>query len=537
MAASGPEAWLNKRMVAFLLKGGVMRLAQMVLAFVAGFFMCLTLNAHLDMDHEAPTPAAKLAAAQQFKLRGATGAPAAIIDSALPQAVSTGPIPAWQYWDYCGGTSPCPQLSRYGGVTMPEAERFLLADTRGAGWNNDRQSLELAYAMAFVWRRTLVLPEWMGNPCDPSILQHVNLSFDVQAMTTGVKVMSATEFVAYARENPTRFPGGASAIANLGIYPKDHWLKTVGKRGWREVTGWFYGLEGVAERLFKNIPEIVPFVTIGAALTAAELTKVKDSWEFKRFSSSERPSKGALALSQEESDATALYIGPRKLLGNFYSMIYVPDPMIAYQLRNTMRRALHIRPEFFSAAAAAMDAGGIRPAEYGALHNRLGDFQQAYKQYYLDPKDPKKWLSDPQNLQFVRQNGKIYMAVITSPGQAWALENVFLPRLREEMPEPKMLITLSDKVKEVAKARVGHLKGWQGIIEMIICAQAGIFIGSWASTFSGYIHRLRGYMPGVADKRQLWTDSSKSDRRAYPSWSAGFNAGQISWMREWPEGY
>ena len=105
------------------------------------------------------------------------------------------------------------------------------------------------------------------------------------------------------------------------------------------------------------------------------------------------------------------------------------------------------------------------------------------------------------------------------------------------MPPPKIIINLSDKVREVAKARVGHLKGWSGIVEMIICAQAGMFVGSWGSTFTGYIHRLRGYMPLVMDKRMLYTDGRFSDHRAFPLWAENSNAGQIAWMREWPEGF
>ena len=32
---------------------------------------------------------------------------------------------------------------------------------------------------------------------------------------------------------------------------------------------------------------------------------------------------------------------------------------------------------------------------------------------------------------------------------------------------------------------------WAAAVEILICAQAGAFEGSWGSTFSGFIHRLR----------------------------------------------
>merc|ERR1719201_2259136 len=125
-------------------------------------------------------------------------------------------------------------------------------------------------------------------------------------------------------------------------------------------------------------------------------------------------------------------------------------------------------------------------------------------------------MSQPANLNFLRAHGKIYMAIRAFPGQEQALNAIFLPALRKEMPEPKIIINLAGKVKQVAERRVGHLPGWQGVIEMIICAQADTFLGSWGSTFTGYIHRLRGYMPFVADKRMLFTDSTMNDRFAYP---------------------
>jgi len=34
---------------------------------------------------------------------------------------------------------------------------------------------------------------------------------------------------------------------------------------------------------------------------------------------------------------------------------------------------------------------------------------------------------------------------------------------------------------------------WYGMIESIVCSRAKVFAGTYFSTFTGYIHRLRGY--------------------------------------------
>merc|ERR1719215_2342433 len=175
-------------------------------------------------------------------------------------------------------------------------------------------------------------------------------------MATGINVITAKDFVAYAKANPNRFPGGATAVERFHIHPQDYWSK---EKDWRAVTGWFGGIEGVALKLWDDIPEVPPYVIIGATMEAAELAKLRDSWHFQRFASKERLNK-VLALSEKEAQATALYIGHRKLLGNFYSLIYVPNPMIGWQLRNTIRRALHLRSEYFEAADAAMQVAGLR---------------------------------------------------------------------------------------------------------------------------------------------------------------------------------
>ena len=43
----------------------------------------------------------------------------------------------------------------------------------------------------------------------------------------------------------------------------------------------------------------------------------------------------------------------------------------------------------------------------------------------------------------------------------------------------------------------GALKGvnpnWFGMVESIVCTRAKAFAGTYFSTFTGYIHRLRGY--------------------------------------------
>jgi hypothetical protein len=116
--------------------------------------------------------------------------------------------------------------------------------------------------------------------------------------------------------------------------------------------------------------------------------------------------------------------------------------------------------------------------------------------------------------------GKLYVAYNGWGEQLSSMEDDFLPALKAALPAgDREIVTLWGPVEKAARAVAGHLKGWEDPV--IICAQAGAFVGTWASTFTGYIQRLRGYMPLTADKRMLyhtgppaWTSATAPHDRA-----------------------
>lgn len=96
-----------------------------------------------------------------------------------------------------------------------------------------------------------------------------------------------------------------------------------------------------------------------------------------------------------------------------------------------------------------------------------------------------------------------------------------------------------DLVKGVAP---DHFTKWQiSCIEQNLCALGESFVGTRLSTFSGYVHRLRGYL-GAADDSVRFTDMShhrvKDDEGAPTfSWEATRNHGEPLWAREFFEGW
>jgi len=74
----------------------------------------------------------------------------------------------------------------------------------------------------------------------------------------------------------------------------------------------------------------------------------------------------------------------------------------------------------------------------------------------------------------------------------------------------------------------GVNKNWYGMIEQIVCSHADKFVGTWWSTFTGYINRMRGYF-GRDKQSWYYPRNWKYEMQAFRS-----PDGQTGWWREWP---
>jgi hypothetical protein len=79
----------------------------------------------------------------------------------------------------------------------------------------------------------------------------------------------------------------------------------------------------------------------------------------------------------------------------------------------------------------------------------------------------------------------------------------------------------------------GALEGinvnYYGMIESIVCSRADIFVGTWFSTFTGYIHRLRGYH-GLGEETYYHSKGLRDSAKRKESIGHGFS-------REWRYGW
>ena len=93
-----------------------------------------------------------------------------------------------------------------------DTEKYLLFESWGAGFNNERMSLEIAYLLALLWGRTLVLPPFAGDWSRASKQFRYQEYFDLAAMADGMRlatggvatVLRAEDFVIEMQRRSSR---------------------------------------------------------------------------------------------------------------------------------------------------------------------------------------------------------------------------------------------------------------------------------------------------------------------------------------------
>lgn len=191
---------------------------------------------------------------------------------------------------------------------------------------------------------------------------------------------------------------------------------------------------------------------------------------------------------------TSHFEGGLRWLTHFYAFIFFGDQRRDMFVRRFVRDYLHYRDDIFCAAARIVqlieqEAGG--PGNYTAMHIRRGDFQ--FKQTRMPAQQIFGHVSD----LLPPQGSLIY--VLTDERNASYFDDELRARYR--------LRFLSDywEAAGLQDANPNH----SGMIEQVVASGARRFIGTYFSTLSSYITRLRGYQgkePGyyfLPDKKHV----------------------------------
>lgn len=196
-----------------------------------------------------------------------------------------------------------------------------------------------------------------------------------------------------------------------------------------------------------------------------------------------------------------------RLLAHFYAFVMFDDLSFDRHVKRWMRDYMHYREEIFCVAAPVVRALHKQASEYHALHIRRNDFQ--FQEAWLDMPEIADLIAD-----VIPEGSLVY---ISSDEQKRELFKPFTSKYRVKF--------LADFIKE------GYLEGVNpnlyGMIEQIVASHADRFVGTWWSTFTGYINRMRGYR--AADTRSWYYPKNwKYEMQEFRSPDAS------GWWREWP---
>jgi len=175
---------------------------------------------------------------------------------------------------------------------------------------------------------------------------------------------------------------------------------------------------------------------------------------------------------------------------------------------------IHFREEYWLLASKILQ---LLPANFSSMHFRRGDFQ------YQDQRSLKPSKVYENTIQLLQEQETLYVA---TDEKLDVFQKDFLPVFenRYKVHHWNMYKHLFPNIP-VHKIPV---------IEMIVATRGRVFVGTYLSTFSGYITRLRGYQGVItSQKDHYWTYLK------YPSEYKNLNQDNPrhikSWVQEYPE--
>jgi hypothetical protein len=347
--------------------------------------------------------------------------------------------------------------------------KYLAFKSWHAGFNNERISLELAFIFAALTNRTLVLPPGY---------RHYNLKnfmyekfFELEDMNVAMPVMTYKDFA--EQEGITGSYDNIAEKATILKWPDFSQSKSI--------------------FVYPEVPD-----------------KDKEPEEFAKMEKFARRRRLGIVRDLKTDAALVndriVYFPDHQLFTHFYAYIYIRDPHLDRYLKRLVRDHVHLRSDIYDTAQVILDA---MPEKFYTIHFRRGDFQ------YKNQRSLNGETIASNVKELIPYGSTIYLA--TDEQDMQILHNEFLKHF---LPNYKIIM-----YKDYAHLVEKYIQpNWVGILEQIICSRGVSFVGTKLSTYSGYITRIRGYSPDIADKNIYFTDTK------YPE---GYNDDRL-FSKQWP---
>jgi len=386
-------------------------------------------------------------------------------------------------------------------IDESQGAKYVTFEPDVGGWNNIRMQMETVLVFAAATGRTLVLP-----PDQPMYLLnkgmgHSNVHsfvdfFPFEWIQRVVQVISMGEFL--RREAVTGQL--RHAVSGLPFYPPGNRSNFSGTVPRERNAMWDYLRNATAcppwkcMREYLVIPRHPGFnSSMDPAAEQFHKREVLFAGDPKFGMKRERQIYNEFWHSKKVVHFISKPGTGHRLLQHFYTFLHFEDPAMGSFYKRFVRDYVHYIPLIFCRAASIVARLlEIGNGFYSSLHVRRGEFQ--YRETRLPAEELLK------NIGNLIPSGELLFIATDERDKS------FFEPFKKRFPR----IMFLDDFYEMAGLS-GLNPNYLGMIDQVICTRGRLFMGTWFSTFTGYITRMRGYLD-YADNTTYYTDLKHRNR-------------------------
>ena len=395
------------------------------------------------------------------------------------------------YWD-----NTQPKDYAFKAPTM-DTLKYLTFEPDTGGWNSQHMVLETMVVLALSLGRTLVLPPKQGMP-NGSLLSYedfIELKSSLENKYKGIKIVTTEVFLKHVavkghlRQDGKvlRPPGNRIRWDNTpDIGRLYQYLRTVSHipREWdpqtcllgiplpgQNTTKLHKALEGIWKMEDSRPPPFhLDFQGKPTPVNAPLVERLREFVADRKI---------ACTYQGPMKDATTLHIpttsdGKSLLFAPFYSFIFFEDYQQDLLMKRMVRNELRYKDDIICTASRIVDSlRALSGGTFHAFHIRGAAYENAHHDVHEDApwilREIREWI--PKN-----------STVFVSTDEA---DRSFFAALSKEYH----LYFASD----FSILMKGLTPGYLEVVQQLVCARSGIFIGTFYSSFSGFVNRMRGY--------------------------------------------
>jgi len=217
-----------------------------------------------------------------------------------------------------------------------------------------------------------------------------------------------------------------------------------------------------------------------------------------------------------------------RILAPFYSFILFEDESQGLFAKRFIRDFLHYNDEVLCGSARIIRAiehyavsMGFPTTEFYSMHIRRGDFSIQYPEGAVSAED----LVLQTEAGGIPEKKLVYIATDEK-------DKAFFQPFKDKY-HVVFLDDFADHFKSLDSA-------YYGLLDQLVASKGEVFFGTWPSTFSSYINRLRGYYSikdGIETGGKINSFYFSKDHKHIMMEYKSVDEPSVSWMREYPDAW